>query len=214
MPTRIDILNEIARKIGAKTYLEIGVAGGESIRGVEVAEKWGVDRDLSIADADLRLFKMTSGEFFDLFKQSDALSSPPTFDLVFVDADHHADAVYDDVQGALRHLSQHGIIVIHDCNPHLESLQVVPNPHPGWTWTGDGWKAIARLRSEGHTLRVVDSDYGVGILIPKSHSRDDAFELDVSALTYRDLELKRRALLGLVDRWLWSGWFDRAYSGL
>ena len=103
-------------------------------------------------------FVGTSDQYFDFI-------SPDTkFDIVFIDGLHHSNQVLKDIENALNHLSDNGTIVCHDCLPTTEKMQE-RNDHGG-EWTGDVWKAIAELRVERIDLdiKVVDTDYGCGII--------------------------------------------------
>jgi hypothetical protein len=201
MVMRWDVLNHIAKRIGAKRYLEIGVADGSCMRQIDVAEKWGVDPNPQAVASATVFVPSTSDAFF-----ATVAKNVGKFDLVFIDGDHMAEQVLREVSAALDILTPHGVIVLHDCNPHTEAMQEVP-ARVG-EWTGDVWKAIVRLRRHGCALRVVNSDYGVGVLIPTWPLNVGPSPLDVEALTWNDLVEHRDALLGLVEPWDWAEWFD------
>ena len=78
------------------------------------------------------------------------LAAPgPSFDLIFLDGDHLASAVYREVPAALRRLNAGGVIVLHDYFPALRPLwpagELIPGP----------WLAIERLHREGAALRAL-----------------------------------------------------------
>lgn len=80
----------------------------------------------------------------------DVMSSCETrFDLVFLDGDHSAEAVYREIPAALRVLAPNGIILLHDYFPGLRSLwsngTVIRGP----------FEAVERLRGEGAGLAVL-----------------------------------------------------------
>jgi predicted O-methyltransferase YrrM len=68
------------------------------------------------------------------------------FDLIFLDGDHSASAVYQEIPAALKLLNPGGLILLHDYFPDLQPLwpdgAVVPGPD----------LAIARLRREGASI--------------------------------------------------------------
>ena len=101
---------------------------------------------------------MTSDEYFK------SISEDINYDIIFIDGLHHDDQVLKDIENSLNHLSENGTIVCHDCLPTTEKMQE-RNDHSG-EWTGDVWKAIAELRVERIDLdiKVVDTDYGCGII--------------------------------------------------
>lgn len=71
------------------------------------------------------------------------------FDMIFLDGDHAAAAVYQEVSLALRHLSQDGIIILHDYFPHGRPLfdgePIISGPYLG----------MRRLISENPSVKVV-----------------------------------------------------------
>lgn len=76
-------------------------------------------------------------------------SCPDRFDFIFLDGDHAAGTVYQEVPAALRLLKPGGVILLHDYFPDLKPLwsngSLLPGP----------FLAIERLRSEGARLRVL-----------------------------------------------------------
>lgn len=207
-PMRFDVLNLIAEVIGAKRYLEIGVSDGESMRKVAIAEKWGVDpiAQLSGVTAATVFVPKTSDFFF-----AELAPKVGKFDIIFIDGDHRAEQVYREVKASLPLLSEKGVLVLHDCNPHTEAMQEVPH-RSGWQWTGDVWKAVARLRAEGELAYVIPADFGIGIVLPRSRGFDihpAVLPCDWFRLRYQDLEADRENLLGLLRPGTWADWIRR-----
>jgi Methyltransferase domain/Glycosyl transferase family 2 len=201
-PLRFDVLNLIAETIGARRYLEIGVFDGASMRNIRIDEKWGVDPKpfLSGVTASTVFIPKTSDVFF-----TEIAEHAGRFDLVFIDGDHQADQAYREVKAALSLLSPKGVVVLHDCSPHTEAMQEVPQ-RSGWYWTGDVWKAVARLRAEGEHVHVIPADFGIGIVLPRSRGLDvvkTELPCDWWRLRYEDLEADRERLLGLLRPGEW-----------
>jgi hypothetical protein len=152
---RTDIINTFIQKYGYKSYLEVGTQDPASN-----FDKINVEHKVSI-DPFPRgevTFVGTSDEYFE------SISEDVKFDIIFIDGLHHDDQVLKDIENSLNHLSDNGTIVCHDCLPTTEKMQV-RDMHDG-EWTGDVWKAIAELRIERIDLdiKVVDTDYGCGII--------------------------------------------------
>ena len=103
---------------------------------------------------------MTSDEFFDLIKDHPEIQ----YDVIFIDGLHHADQVDKDIENSLKHLVPNGYIVLHDCNPISYDAQKIPRETV--VWNGDVWKSIVKLRltRSDLSIRVVDTDFGVGII--------------------------------------------------
>lgn len=150
--TRYDVINDLIREHGYKSYLEIGVANGNSFRNVSCPLKHGVDPNSGHAT-----HRMTSDEFFAQNKRQ--------YDIVFVDGLHLAEQCLRDIENSLRVLSPGGSIVVHDCLPKEEKHQL-RDRGDAKDWTGDAWKAIAELRftRADLSIHVVDCDWGCAII--------------------------------------------------
>ena len=202
---RWDVINRIAEKIGAQSYLEIGVANGENMRHVNVVVKTGVDPNPTIegVKASDAFVPKTSDEFFgEGGSGNDAREEGYVWNIVFIDGLHYAEQAYRDIMNAAK-IAQ--VVVVHDANPHTEELQRVP--YAGGDWCGDVWKAIARIRDEGiHAVRTVDTDFGVAVVIPNRGTG----VLPYPRETWADLQARREELLGLIPPSEWEAWFDEA----
>ncbi len=152
---RTDILNTLIEKYGYKSYLEVGTQDPSSNFDLINAEcKVSID---PFPRGEVT-FVGTSDEYFE------SIDENAKFDIIFIDGLHHADQVLKDIENSLNHLSDNGTIVCHDCLPTTEKMQ--ERDDHGGEWTGDVWKAIAELRVESIDLdiKVVDTDYGCGII--------------------------------------------------
>jgi tetratricopeptide (TPR) repeat protein len=196
--TRYDVINRVLEKIGSDRYLEIGVGSGETMRRVRASFKVGVDPSPHPdgTRATTESFALASDAFF---ARGDAVGR---FGAAFVDGLHHADQVYRDIENACR---VSDVVVVHNASPPTEAMQVVP--YRGGNWTGDVWKAVARVRAEGqHAVRTIDADYGVAVVVPDRG--EEVPELPREA--WADLAAHRAELLGLVAPDAWEEWFDMA----
>ncbi|HVX16308.1 MAG TPA: class I SAM-dependent methyltransferase [Pirellulales bacterium] len=203
---RIQFLNRLIEFYRYRTYLEVGVAGGDCFAAVQAAVKIGVDPDPLVREHNIPgglLFCCTSDVFFA------ALNGRNFFDLVFIDGLHQHEQVYRDVVYALDNLGVGGTIVLHDCNPRNEAMQRVPRVQD--EWTGDCWKAIVRLRASRPDLKVsvLDTDYGLGV-VQRGRSQPLRLAKRWDELTWNDLMAQREELLGLtpldqIDRYLCRG---------
>jgi len=197
-------LNFLVAANGYRTYLEIGVRNpGGNFSRVRVAEKTGVDPAATRGAVD---FAMTSDDFF---AGLDAADADRFFDLVFVDGLHVDEQVERDIVNGLRHLSDSGAVVVHDCNPTARDAQT--NAPSRALWLGTVWKAWAKLRSTRPDLAmaVVDVDLGCGVIMPgQQECYPLAFE-SYDALDYAVLEGDRRRLLNLIS----AREFMTRYSG-
>jgi hypothetical protein len=147
MNNHTDLINYIAKKIQAKSYLEIGTNNCKNFNSIQVAHKVGVDPDKTSPCA----IHKTSDEFFKINKMF--------FDLVFVDGMHECEQVKRDILNSWNFLSEKGCIVVHDCSPSQEVHTHVPRDSK--VWNGDVYKAICQLTG-GHF--TIDMDYGCCVI--------------------------------------------------
>jgi hypothetical protein len=206
---RTEIINHIISKYNFDTYLEIGVSDVNlNFNHIKIKNKIGVDPNPDVWGID---YNMTSDDFFKINKQK--------FDIIFIDGMHEFHFVYRDIINSLDILNENGVIVLHDCNPENEVIQMVPETKDGiWTnqewvdfaenwrklsvdgnWSGDCWKAIVKFRSLHNNFKtfVIDTDFGVGI-ITKSTKSVEPLILN-EELTYKNLEKNRKEWLNLFS---------------
>ena len=156
------------------SYLELGIATGDNFRLVECVDKTSVD----VSDIGRPTFLGTTDDFF--------RQNTRQFDVVFIDADHSAQAVLCDLINASRLGAKY--VVAHDCNPWCEDFE---RPSA----CGDGWKAWSQLIIQrGLSAITGDLDHGVGVWIDPTE-QDAGFQLVPS--TYDTLANDRERLLNL-----------------
>jgi hypothetical protein len=171
MTNHSELLNLIAKKIHAKIYIEIGVFNPEhNFNKIEVEEKIGVDPDPNAGATAC----MTSDNFFSFFKKIGGHA-----DLVWIDGLHHADQVKKDIENAWEIVSPGGVIAIHDCNPHKESITHVPRDSR--EWCGNVYEAICCLSLPKFTI---DFDYGCCVIRKESRLVD--FETETRTTVFSE----------------------------
>lgn len=214
MNHRIDIIQQSIDHLGARTYLEIGVASAATFLAVNAYHKIGVDpknparalRD-SLLPGAIENFQMTSDAFF--AEIAACLFAERSIDVAFIDGLHEWRQAVRDVENTLTFLADPGIIIMHDCNPSSELIATpaqefdrlrVDGSWPGGSWCGDTFKAVCWLRAMRPDLRVfvLDCDWGLGIVTRGTpDSRLVLSPERTEALTYADLEQQRELLLNL-----------------
>lgn len=159
--TRQNIINNLIVKYNYKSYLEVGTQNPSScFDAIKCENKFCIEPfPWDSIDKSKINFIGTSDDYFESIKNSDI-----TYDIVFIDGLHHDDQVLRDIDNSLKHLSENGTIIVHDCLPKTESQQE-RNDHGG-VWLGDVWKAIAYLRinRDDISIQVIDTDLGCGII--------------------------------------------------
>jgi hypothetical protein len=184
---RTDILNILIQKYGYKSYLEVGTQDPTSN-----FDKINIDHKVSI-DPFPRgevTFVGTSDEYFE------SITEDVKYDIIFIDGLHHSDQVLKDIENSLNHLSKNGTIVCHDSLPSSEKMQ--ERDDHGGEWTGDVWKAIAELRVERIDLdiKVVDTDYGCGII---RRGTNVPYETTQDYLTYSHYSANKYRMLNVIS---------------
>lgn len=212
--SRIDLIRHAITGLRARRYLEIGVADGQCFCAVTVAEKLGVD-PIAPAPAVVRELSRPGVSYHaltsdDFFAQAAPAALAGGVDVVFIDGLHTDGQAYRDCVNALRYLSPGGVILMHDNLP-TTAAEACPAPTyaeawringPDWTgqWTGDGWKAIVRVRALHRDTRacVLDCDHGVGVVWVAPGARELALSSEeIDTMDYDDLTADRTRLLGV-----------------
>ena len=158
--TKDKIINDLIIKNNYKKYLEIGVRDGSNIKKINCEVKFGVDPFPRSKDTT---HVMTSDSFFQ------KICTNEKYDIILIDGLHTEEQVDKDIANSLLHLSEHGTIVLHDCNPPSEfhAKEIPFYDHPiNAEWNGTVYKSLIKIKMHRTDLNLVtiDSDYGVGIL--------------------------------------------------
>ena len=149
------LLNLFVFAHGYKSYLEIGTQyTHKNFDKILCDDKVGIDP----FPLTPTTHQVTSDEYFK------NIANGRKFDLIFIDGLHHNEQVVKDILNSLDHLNDDGTIVVHDCLPTTELMQV--RDDHGGEWTGDVWKAIAFLRitRDDIDIRTYDMDYGCAVI--------------------------------------------------
>ena len=167
--TRIDVINLLAQRIDAASYLEIGCSNNECFNHIDISKKVGVDPKKG------GTLRITSDEYFSKYNDK--------FDIVFVDGLHHYEQIIKDIDNSLAVLNDNGFIVIHDLLPLREAAANKKKTNGTAEWNGDVWRVSFDLVSRSDiTFRLVSCDFGCGIiskkinLTPRSHSCDGTWD--------------------------------------
>lgn len=196
---RTDIINALIQKYGYKSYLEVGTQDPTSNFDLINAEcKVSID---PFPRGEVT-FVGTSDEYFE------SIAEDVKFDIVFIDGLHHNDQVLKDIENSLNHLSDNGTIVCHDCLPTTELMQA--RDDHGGEWTGDVWKAIAELRVERIDLdiKVVDTDYGCGIIRQGTNIPYEPSAADYKTYSYYSINKYR--MLNIISPEQFVQWINIA----
>jgi hypothetical protein len=151
----MELLRRIHEHLRPRTYLEVGVASGNSIRlaGRETIAI-GVDpapRIEGALPATTRIFREASDDFFarvDLRREYGGAD----LDLAFIDGMHLFEFALRDFVNVERNSAPGTVVLIHDCYP-LDEITAARDQTTTFS-TGDVWKLILCLRKYRPDLRV------------------------------------------------------------
>jgi hypothetical protein len=176
-PPYLVLLDEIHQRLLPRTYLEIGVDRGPSLRlvlpgtravGIDPAPLVRCETVLSrVAEglpANAKVFPLTSDDFFSRYDLRAILDGLPV-DLAFIDGMHLFEFVLRDVINVGRYAESGTTVLLHDCYPI--SGETATREHLTYAWSGDVWKIVLCLKEYCPELdvRVVDvAPTGLGIV--------------------------------------------------
>jgi len=191
---RSDIINQLIKTYGYKSYLEIGYGNGYTFNKIQIENKVGVDGGNGTPSGDTVVVRMRSEDYF-IMAQERQLSN---FDIIFIDGSHLHEDVEKDIASSLQFLSSNGTVVMHDCSPpNIFFQERTQSPYVGG-WTGDVWKAFVKFRTTRSDLDmcVVDTDYGCGIV---RFGNQKLLEINIDKdLEYTSLDENRKEWLNLI----------------
>jgi hypothetical protein len=179
----LDVLDGIHRRLRPRTYVEIGVEHGPSMRlALPGTRAIGIDPAPAIrwpTPRDCRIFSLESDTFFAENRLNDLFGGLPT-DLAFIDGMHLFEYALRDFSNVERSCARGSVVLVHDCLP----IDAVTSERERATnvWSGDVWKLIVILRKYRPDLSVVTVDApptGLGVITnldPTSTVLDDHYE--------------------------------------
>jgi len=138
----LDVLRDIHSIVSPRTYLEIGVRKGASLRLSQAEVTIGIDPapDTGPLPDTVALYRCTSDDFFFFRPQSDVKRR---IDLAFIDGMHLAEFVLRDFMNVERQMSPSGVIVVDDVLP-TDAVQA-RRTRETQAWTGDVWRFVELL---------------------------------------------------------------------
>lgn len=201
------LLARIHAHLKPRTYIEIGVETGASLRAVSPETlALGVDPQPAITFSlppNVRVFAETSDQFFASHDVRAELGGLPV-DLAFIDGMHHFEYALRDFMNLERLCARESTILVHDCFPY--DRRTSERERKTAFWTGDVWRLVVLLKKHRPDLRidtVAAPPTGLALirnLDPSSRFLSDNLERlseRFARLDYRYLETQRAAKLNL-----------------
>lgn len=155
---RKDLIKDLVLKRKFKSYLELGLKDKQSVfNHIPCEHKFSVDINMESAT-----YNMSTDDFFLKLKNND-LNIPKDYqwDVIFIDANHLADFVFQDLINSVSHLKDNGIIFLHDVLPPNYSMQLETRG------CQTAWKVIPHLlkfNPELHICSIDEIHGGLGIV--------------------------------------------------
>ena len=206
-----ELLPRIHSFLKPRTYVEIGIRQGHSLRLAKTAASVGIDPAPALEHKPrrgTRIFQMTSDEFFARHNLAEELGRQ-TVDLAFVDGMHLFEFALRDFANLEKFCHRDSTILVHDCYPVDRASAA--RERTTQSWSGDVWKLIVCLKKYRPDLRLCTVDVpptGLGIirrLDPRSTtltSRLDGLYEEFVPYDYGQMEPdKARQLNRVENRW-------------
>lgn len=149
------LLPLLVELLGTESYLELGVAAGDSLRPVLAAapptfRAVAVDVEpINVSDSRVAIFHGTTAEFF----ATEAARLDRQYDLVLIDAEHGETAVWADLRAVLPYVCEQGVICLHDTFPLTPALTSEDTCRDTWR-VAEALGARTFLELEAMTLPV------------------------------------------------------------
>jgi predicted O-methyltransferase YrrM len=168
-----EFLARLHRTVQPRTYLEVGVATGESMA-LSRAVSIGIDPAFEIShelDTDVRLVRATSDDYFAVNNPTERFGGAP-IDLAFIDGMHWAEFALRDFIYVESYTAATSVIVFDDVLPR--NVPEAARDRHTLAWTGDVFKvtrALRRLRPDLVVLEVDTQPTGtLVVLLPDARS--------------------------------------------
>jgi predicted O-methyltransferase YrrM len=151
----LDVLSRIMAHRQPRTYVEIGIFEGASLRLATMAQAvLGIDPNPQVKEtlpANTRVVQLKSDDFFAKHDMRASLGGR-SVDVAFIDGMHWFEFALRDFANLERHCEPDSVILIHDCYPvDAECTQREPRDV---NWTGDVWRLVVLLKKYRPDLSI------------------------------------------------------------
>jgi tetratricopeptide (TPR) repeat protein len=207
-PTYTELLAMLHRTLSPRTYLEIGVAQGVSLKLAQASTRVvGIDpapQLQQIPGANTTVHTVMSDDYFSTRDVRADFGGLP-IDMAFIDGAHLFEQALKDFINVERHATPQSVILLHDTYP-LTRLTAERDRRSEF-WSGDVWRLVLVLKKYRPDLsfsNVGASPTGLGVvraLDPGSHVLQrnlDAIIDEFMAVDYSVLDADKPATLGLT----------------
>lgn len=205
-PDYFDWLQWFHATLAPRTYLEIGVATGQSLQHAGPKTKAaGVDPAFAITHpqkAWVRLFRETSDEFLTKRRMREVFGED-SLDLVFLDGLHTFDQTLRDLVNVERHCHAGSIVLLHDILPVIP--ETAERERKSIFWVGDTWKVLvllARHRPDLNFFTIPAFPSGLAVVtgLNAASPHATALRTDLDAICVAAMSLDLADFLPELDR--------------
>ncbi len=164
-------IKNVIEKMGYKSYLEIGLSKNPKApyRLIEIENKSSIDMNPDTSPD----FCMSSDAFFYKLNNGEThFKSDYKWDVIFIDGNHLAFQVYEDLCNAVEHLNDDGVIFLHDSLPWSYDMTIEWQVGNRKATCQDAWKVIEyclKSREDLDICTLQENGGGLGV-IKKRHT--------------------------------------------
>ncbi|MDB5902690.1 MAG: hypothetical protein JWM26_1568, partial [Betaproteobacteria bacterium] len=207
-PSYTELLSMLHRTLSPRTYLEIGVEHGVSLKLAQPSTRVvGIDPSPQlrhVPGANTTVHAMTSDDYFSTRDVRADFGGLP-IDIAFIDGAHLFEQALRDFINVERHAGPQSAVLLHDTYP-LTRLTAERERRSAF-WSGDVWRLVLVLkkyRSDLTFRNVAASPTGLGIvrgLDPDSRVLENNFDAIVDellAVDYSMVDTDKAGTLGLT----------------
>lgn len=210
-PTHGPVLSALHTMLKPRTYLEIGVERGDTLR-LAQCPSIAVDPEMKLEEAAIGekeaclLFRMPSDRFFEKYNPEALLGGK--IDLAFLDGMHLFEFLLRDFINTEKYCRRNSVIALHDCIPtdlylarrHRLDQSLAQQTRIRGGWCGDVWKTVLILKRYRPDLRIFAFDSALTGVILVTNLNPNSTELTeryaeavdtYAPVTLRDYGLKR-----------------------
>lgn len=151
-----EVLRWIHEDLQPRTYVEIGVHAGESLRAALPGTVCiGIDPEPVIEEpvhTGTQIYALTSDDFFAKYDLRQLLGGATEVDLSFIDGLHLAEQAIQDFVNLERYTGPRSLMLLHDCLPL--NARTASRVRQSSFYSGDTWKILVFLKRYRPNLHV------------------------------------------------------------
>jgi hypothetical protein len=171
-------IKNVIEKMGYKSYLEIGLSKNPKApyRLIEIENKSSIDMNPDTSPD----FCMSSDDFFHKLNNGETdFRSDYKWDVIFIDGNHLAFQVYEDLCNAVEHLADDGVIFLHDSLPWSYDMTIEWHVGNRMATCQDAWKVIEyclKNRKDLDVCTLQENGGGLGVVKKRRTPRQNMLD--------------------------------------